>query len=238
MKFIIAIAVSTVLLTGPSFALEKEIITDPKDQINYSLGYQIGTDIKQQGLDINPAAMEQGINDAQAGNAPVLGSEEMNDLLQSLKKNIVETQQTNLHQEQMKIKEQYRGEGREFLAKNAKAEGIVTLPSGLQYKIEKKGTGKSPGPHDTVKVHYRGTLLDGTEFDSSYRTKKPAEFRVDGVIAGWTEALQLMKEGAKWRIFVPADLAYGERGPLADRSVIFDIELIAVIPENGEKSSK
>ncbi|MHB8811358.1 MAG: FKBP-type peptidyl-prolyl cis-trans isomerase, partial [Desulfobulbaceae bacterium] len=128
------------------------------------------------------------------------------------------------------IKEKYRGEGREFLEQNAKTTGVVTLASGLQYKIDRHGTGKSPGPHDTVKVHYRGTLLDGSEFDSSYRGKTAGEFRVDGVMAGWTEALQLMKEGAKWRIFVPVDLAYGERGPLADRTVIFDIELIEVVP--------
>ena len=106
--------------------------------------------------------------------------------------------------------------------------GVVTLPSGLQYKVIREGTGKSPGPHDSVKVNYRGTLINGQEFDSSYRENKPATFRVDGVIKGWTEALQLMKEGAKWQLFIPADLAYGERGALADRTLIFDVELVSV----------
>jgi FKBP-type peptidyl-prolyl cis-trans isomerase FklB len=114
------------------------------------------------------------------------------------------------------------------LAENATKEGVKTTPSGLQYKVIREGTGKTPGPHDSVTVHYRGTRLDGREFDSSYRKNEPATFRVDGVIRGWTEALQLMKEGAKWQLFIPADLAYGERGPLADKTLIFDVELISV----------
>jgi FKBP-type peptidyl-prolyl cis-trans isomerase FklB len=123
-------------------------------------------------------------------------------------------------------KEKYIGEGREFLAENAKKEGVVTLPSGLQYRVVKSGSGRTPGPQSTVTVNYRGTLIDGTEFGGSGYT--PDTFRVDGVISGWEQALQLMKEGDRWTLFVPADLAYGERGPLADRTVIFDIELISV----------
>lgn len=229
MKNCITVMLSIALLAGVSVVDGKEPVTDPGDRINYSLGYQIGGDLRQQGHDINPEAVLQGINDALSGSEPQLKAEEMNSLLMSLKKDIVEAQQENRKIAQQKIKEQYRGEGREFLARNAKAQGVVTLPSGLQYTVEKEGSGMKPGPHDTVKVHYRSTLLDGSEFDSSYRRNEATEVRVDGVIAGWTEALQLMQEGAKWRIFVPADLAYGERGPLADRTVIFDIELIAVV---------
>jgi len=217
-------------LAGACFADEKVPITEPGDRINYSLGYQIGGDLKQQGMTISPEALLKGIDDALAGTEPRLSPEEMNSILLALKKNIENKQLEDRKLEQQKTNEQYRVEGREFLAQNARKKEVVSLPSGLQYEVIRGGSGKSPRSHDTVKVHYRSTLLDGTEFDNSYRKKGPAEFRVDGVIAGWTEALQLMKEGAKWRIFVPADLAYGARSPLADRTVIFDIELISVEP--------
>jgi FKBP-type peptidyl-prolyl cis-trans isomerase FklB len=228
MKYELTAVIVILSLAGACFAGEKVPVAEPGDRINYSLGYQIGGDLKQQGMTISPEALLKGIEDALAGTEPRLSSEEMNNILQALKKNIENKQLEDRKLEQQNTKEQYRGEGRAFLAQNAKKKGVVSLPSGLQYEVIRGGSGRSPRPHDTVKVHYRSALLNGTEFDSSYRKKGPAEFRVDGVIAGWTEALQLMKEGAKWRIFVPADLAYGERGPLADRTVIFDIELISV----------
>ena len=123
--------------------------------------------------------------------------------------------------------------GQEFLKENAKKEGVKTLPDGLQYKVIKEGEGKSPKATDTVSVHYRGTLIDGTEFDSSYKRNEPAEFPVNGVIKGWTEALQLMKEGAKWTLYIPSNLAYGERGfpgsPIGpNATLIFEIELLKV----------
>ncbi len=123
--------------------------------------------------------------------------------------------------------------GQEFLKENAKKEGVKTLPDGLQYKVIKEGEGKSPKATDTVSVHYRGTLIDGTEFDSSYKRNEPAEFPVNAVIKGWTEALQLMKEGAKWTLYIPSNLAYGERGfpgsPIGpNATLIFEIELLKV----------
>ncbi len=123
--------------------------------------------------------------------------------------------------------------GQEYLAQNAKKEGVKSLPDGLQYKVEKEGTGKSPAATDTVVVHYKGTLIDGTEFDSSYKRGQPAEFPVNRVIKGWTEALQLMKEGAKWTLYIPSDLAYGARGtpggPIGpNQTLIFEVELIKV----------
>jgi FKBP-type peptidyl-prolyl cis-trans isomerase FklB len=124
--------------------------------------------------------------------------------------------------------EKYRGEGRGFLAANAKSEGVVTLPSGLQYRILQEGLGPKPTLSDTVTVHYRGTQIDGSEFDSSYRRKEPATFPLTNVIPGWQEALQLMREGGRWQLFIPADLAFGERGPLAERVVIYEIELLRV----------
>jgi FKBP-type peptidyl-prolyl cis-trans isomerase FklB len=137
--------------------------------------------------------------------------------------------------------EKNKKEGEAFLAANKKKEGVITLPSGFQYKAIKEGTGKTPKATDTVTVNYRGTLIDGTEFDSSYKRGQPATFRVNGVIAGWTEALQLMKEGSKWELFIPANLAYGERGAGAaigpNAVLIFEVELISVKPaESGEKA--
>ncbi len=146
--------------------------------------------------------------------------------LQELKKKVVAAD-TKTRQA---LAEKYRGEGREFLAANAKKAGIVSLPSGLQYKVVQEGKGKSPKPDDTVTVHYRGTLIDGAEFGSSYRDDKPATFTISGTIPAWREALPLMKEGAEWQLFIPADLAFGERGPLADRTVIYEIKLLAIEP--------
>jgi FKBP-type peptidyl-prolyl cis-trans isomerase FklB len=204
---------------------------ETKDKTGYSVGYQIGEDLRKQNMNFDGEAFLKGIRDAKADNEPMYSPEAMRSALVELKKKVTaqnKSQKADKRIELANIKEKYRGEGRDFLTENGKKEGVVTLPSGLQYKVIKEGTGKKPGPSDTVLVNYRGTLIDGTEFDSSYKTKKPAKLHVNGVIQGWKEALQLMKEGAKWQLFVPADLAYGERGPLADRTVIFDIELIKV----------
>ncbi|MDX1815211.1 MAG: FKBP-type peptidyl-prolyl cis-trans isomerase, partial [Thermodesulfobacteriota bacterium] len=144
------------------------------------------------------------------------------------KKKIVAAQR----EERKKAAEKNLAEGKSFLEKNAKKEGVKTLPSGLQYKVLKKGSGISPKKTDTVTVNYKGTLIDGTEFDSSYKRGKPATFRVGGVIAGWTEGLQLMKPGAKWQLFIPPNLAYGERGAGAriapNSTLIFEVELVSV----------
>ncbi|BET57239.1 hypothetical protein GEO60473_02790 [Geobacter sp. 60473] len=122
----------------------------------------------------------------------------------------------------------YQREGREFLASNAKKPGVHTLASGVQYKVLKEGAGRMPTPGDTVTVHYRGTLVDGNEFDSTYRDDKPRTFPLTNVIPGWKELLPMMKEGARWQMFIPFDLAFGERGPLADRTVIYEVEMISV----------
>ena len=229
MNYLFNAVLCILLLTGVCHAGETRAIQDSQDRTNYSLGFQIGKDLTQQGLQISSEAFLQGVKDALAGLEPQMSQQQINSILHDLKRNILDQELVERRQTRLQNKEQYRGEGREFMAQNATREGVVTLPSGLQYQIIKDGTGSTPGPHDTVKVHYRATLLDGHEFDSTYRNGQPAEFRVDGVIAGLTEALQLMKEGDHWKIFVPADLAYGERGPLADRTVSFDIELISVV---------
>jgi FKBP-type peptidyl-prolyl cis-trans isomerase FklB len=224
MKYALTSVLIAGLLFGVCFAGETVELKDENARVNYSVGFQIGGDFKRQGVDVNPEALVKGIEDALSGAEPLLTQQEMRETLVNLKKRIIAAQRAQKRQNS----EKYRGEGREFLAENAKKEGVKTTPSGLQYKVIREGTGKTPGPHDSVTVHYRGTLLDGREFDSSYRKNEPATFRVDGVISGWTEALQLMKEGAKWQLFIPADLAYGERGPLADKTLIFEVELISV----------
>ena len=141
-------------------------------------------------------------------------------------------QMAKLNENARKLGEKNKKEGETFLAENKKKPGVVTLPSGLQYKILKEGTGRNPKATDTVVTHYRGTLLDGKEFDSSYKRGEPATFPLNGVIRGWTEALQLMKPGAKWQLFIPPQLAYGERGAGQDigpnATLIFEVELIAI----------
>jgi len=224
MKKVVLAFLIWAMVSGVAIAREPDQLKDENDRVNYSYGFQIGNNLKQKGVNVDMKILMKGIQDGLSDTEPLLTQEEIQDTL--VKSNRKDAAARYAQRKQQA--EQYRGEGRDFLAVNAKKPGVVTLPSGLQYKVIQKGTGKRPGPHDSVTVNYRGTLINGTEFDSSYREGKPATFRVDGVIKGWTEALQLMKEGAKWQLFIPADLAYNERGALADRTLIFDVELISV----------
>ena len=183
---------------------------EEKDRVSYSVGYQIGGDFKQQRTDIDPDAFLKGIEDALAEAEPPLSPEEMRAILQEMKAKILAGQR----QQKQTAVEQYRGEGREFLAANAKKEGVVVLPSGLQYKILREGTGRTPGPDDRVTVHYRGTLIDGREFYNSRRGKEtPETFHVGAVIKGMSEALQLMKEGARVAAFHPGGPGLRRAGP-------------------------
>lgn len=205
-------------------------LKEGKDRTSYSLGYQIGEDLKTQNADFDPSSFQKGIEDAISDAKPFFSDEEMRATLVEVKKKILARQQatqTERRLKQVANKEKNWAENRDFLAANAKKEGVVTLPSGLQYMVLTEGAGRNPGLHDTVLLNYKGTLVDGTEYGSSPQGK-PVKQRVDAMIAGMKEALPLMKEGAKWRIFVPADLAYGEKGPMAERAVIIDIELISV----------
>ena len=204
------------MIYGVCFAGERVELKDENDRLNYSLGFQIGDNLRRQGITVRPDVLVKGIQDAISASEPLMSLDEMKKKLASKR------------QKKRQMTEQYRQEGTEFLAENAKKLGVVTLPSGLQYKVIREGTGKTPGPNDSVTVHYRGTLINGQEFDSSYRKGEPATFKVSGVIRGWAEALQLMKEGAYWQLSIPPNLAYGQRGVLADRTLIFDVELISV----------
>jgi FKBP-type peptidyl-prolyl cis-trans isomerase FklB len=231
MKYMVIAVCMIVLLFTISWAgeLQQEVseLKERKDRISYSIGYQIGGDFKKQRTDIVPNAFLKGVKDALAQMEPEVSPAEMQSTLLEMKKKIVARQRA----EKLEMKEQRLGEGKKFLDENAKKNGVITLPSGLQYKVIREGNGRMPGPNDKVTVQYRGTLIDGTEFGSSYRKGNPEEFYVKGVIRGLTEALQLMKEGAKWKIFIPADLAFDKRGALADRTVIYDLDLISVKSE-------
>jgi len=193
-------------------------------RINYSLGHQIGSDFKRQGIELSAPAMVKGIEDALSGAEPMMKPEEMHTTLMELKRKIVADQKKKAEEQAMAKAE----EGKKFLEENAKKDGVVTTESGLQYQIVEEGSGKSPSPTDKVTVNYRGTQVDGTEFDSSYKRGKPTSFPLNGVVKGWTEGLQLIKEGGKIKLFIPPELAYGARGPLANQTLIFDVELISV----------
>jgi len=227
MKQIWIIILSITLLAGVCSAEDKLDQKDEKVKLSYSVGYQVGSDFKRQDIDISPDELLKGVQDALAANEPQLSQEEMRTTLMNLQKKI-----SAARQQKMKAQaEKNLADGKAYLAENATKMGIKTMASGLQYKVLAEGSGASPKATDMVTVNYRGTLINGTEFDSSYKRGKPATFRVDRVIPGWTEALQLMKEGGKMQLYIPPDLGYGDKraGAIEPNStLIFDVELISV----------
>ena len=228
MKLQLIAVLGFVLLVSQVSAEEKPVLKDQKDKVSYSIGMNIGNNLKKQAIDVNPDALVYGIKDALSGGKALITEQEVNDTLMAFQKEMASKQSERLKE----LGEKNKKEGEAFLAENKKKEGVITLPSGLQYKVIKEGTGETPKLTDTVTTNYRGTLIDGTEFDSSYRREQPATFPVKGVIAGWTEALQLMKVGSKWQLFIPSNLAYGERGAGRDigpnATLIFDVELLPI----------
>ena len=224
----VMVAALFVLAAGSAGAQEKPALKDQKEKISYIIGMDIGGNFKKQSIDIDPDIMARGIKDGLSGAKPILSEEEAREVMTAFEKEMKARQEAA----QKAAGEKNKKEGEIFLADNKKKEGVKTLPNGLQYKVIKAGTGKKPAATDTVTTHYKGTLIDGTEFDSSYKRGKPATFPVNGVIPGWTEALQLMEEGAQWQLFIPSNLAYGERGagriigPHA--TLIFEVELISI----------
>jgi FKBP-type peptidyl-prolyl cis-trans isomerase FklB len=202
-------------------------LDQPKQRISYTIGLNIGRDFVSQDVEVDTAALMAGVRDGLGGQKPRLSDEEMLAEVKAFREAMMAKQETR--QKELAAKNQT--EGAEFLAKNAKEPGVVVRESGLQYKVLKEGTGPLPKADSIVSVHYRGTLLDGSEFDSSYERNEPLTLPVGGVIPGWTEALTLMKEGSKWQLFIPAALAYGEAGaPPAigpNATLIFDVELLS-----------
>ncbi|RIJ41854.1 FKBP-type peptidyl-prolyl cis-trans isomerase [Pontibacter oryzae] len=197
---------------------------DLKEKISYIIGRDMATNLKKQGIEVEADSFMKGLKDIQSGTESSLTQQEVQEAMMAL--------QQEMAQKQNAAGSANQQAGEAFLAENKNKEGVQTLPSGLQYIVLQEGNGKSPSANDTVTTHYHGTLIDGTTFDSSYERGQPATFPVNGVIAGWTEALQMMKEGAKWRLFVPANLAYGAQGAGdvigPNSTLIFDVELLQV----------
>jgi FKBP-type peptidyl-prolyl cis-trans isomerase FklB len=204
------------------------VLKTQKEKASYAVGVNIGRGMRRDALDVDPAIVARGLRDGLAGNKPVLSDQEMQTAFSALQDETTKKQQAM----KMQAADTNKTQGDAFLAANKTKPGVVTLASGLQYKILTEGTGPKPSAGDSVVCNYRGTLIDGTEFDSSYKRGQPATFPVGRVIKGWTEALQLMPVGSKWQLFVPADLAYGDRGAGQDigpnATLIFEVELISI----------
>ena len=226
LKLYSSLICSLALISGCSTGADKELETN-KDKASYIIGVQLGTQMAQTKDDIDLDTVMLGMKESFAGKEPRMKKEEMMKTMQEFQQAVQKKQQdkmTELGSKNVK-------EGADFLAANKAKEGVVTLPSGLQYKVITAGKGQSPKASDTVVTHYRGSLLDGKVFDSSYERGEPVTFPVNGVIPGWTEALQKMKVGDKWQLFIPSALAYGEhgQGPIGPNAVLlFDIELLEV----------
>ena len=219
----------TTLLAVALHAQEKVELKDMKQKLSYAIGMDIGSNFKRQEIDIDPKILAAAINDVLAGK-PQLSEADARQVVSDFRTQLM----AKMESKQKEAGDKNIKAGEDFLAANAKKEGVKTTPSGLQYKVLKSGKpdGKTPKATDTVKVHYHGTLIDGTVFDSSVQRGEPATFGVDQVIPGWTEVLQLMKEGDKWQVYIPSKLAYGPRGAGQqigpNSTLIFDVELLSV----------
>jgi len=224
MKTIVITAILCVTTFVPLFADGTNILNDDKSRVSYAIGMMLGHGWKQKGIDVDCNWVFRGLQDAQSGSSSLMTGKEMQDTLNQFQRNLA-SRQEKMRQE---IGEKNKQAGEAFLTQNKGVKGIVTLPDGLQYTFITEGAGASPGPADTVAVKYRGTLINGTEFDHSDK----AEFRVGGVIHGWTEALTRMKVGSQWRLFIPSELAYGQSGRLPriepNSVLIFDVELLSI----------
>jgi FKBP-type peptidyl-prolyl cis-trans isomerase FklB len=213
-------------LSNPDAA---SVIKNDMDKLSYSFGLNMGSQLKSQEIEANPEIILRGIQDGLGGKTPLMTQQEIQDVQAYFRKEL----QAKYQAKQAQQREKNKVEGEKFLAENAKKEGIKTTASGLQYKVVKEGSGPKPKSSDQVKVHYRGTLLNGTEFDSSgKRGPEPATFGVGQVIKGWTEALTNMNVGSKWQLFIPSDLAYGQNGSgrtiEPNSTLIFDVELVDI----------
>jgi FKBP-type peptidyl-prolyl cis-trans isomerase FklB len=227
----VSILAAVVLLSGSACARQTSTSADlktDKDKASYAVGLNVGKNLAKESIDVDPAIVEQGIKDAMAGGKTLMTDEEVKAAMTALKA----TAQKNQEAKMAQAGDANKKEGDAFLAANKAKDGVVTLPSGLQYKILTAGTGAKPTAADTVICNYKGTLINGKEFDASSKHGGPATFPVSGVIKGWTEALQLMPVGSKWQLFIPPDLAYGQRGAGGDigpgATLIFEVELVSI----------
>ena len=216
------------------------VLTTPKDKVSYAIGADLANKLKTAQIDVDPTVLTRALKEGLTGGKPAMTDDEVHSTLVDLSKQMQAKQQA-ANQKQAEankvLGEKNRKDGDAFLAQNKGKEGVVTLPSGLQYKILKAGDGPKPTASDTVSCNYRGTLIDGKEFDSSEKHGQAVSFPVGGVIKGWTEALQLMPVGSKWQLFIPPDLAYGDRqaGPdiAPGSALIFEVELVSITDKNA-----
>jgi len=206
----------------------KAQLKSTKDSVSYSIGMNIGSNLKAQKIEVDPMIVGQGIKDILDSAKTLLTEPQAQEVMMAFQNQLKVKQSETMKEQADKNKK----DGEAFLAENKKKEGVVALPSGLQYKILTAGTGPKPKATDTVTVHYRGTLLDGTEFDSSIKRGQPISFLLNGVIKGWTEGVQLMPKGSKWQFFIPSELAYGETGMRGaiqpNATLIFEVELLKI----------
>ena len=219
------------LFTANVAAADKTTLSDESDRINYSIGHQIGADFKRQKVKLDEQALSLGLQHGQADEKPLLDSAEMQRMLVDLKRNItnkMKTESTARIEKRRQIEQQKRDEGAAFMQKNKTKQGVKTMPSSLQYKVLKKGEGRKPGIDDYVTFNYRAKTLDGKEYDSSFKKGGPVTYRANGVLPGFTEAIQMMQPGAKWEIYLPPEQAYGRQGPLAHQTVILEVELLSI----------
>lgn len=228
MKYLLTALFALGLLACQSNTQVNVKIKSQTDSVSYAIGLDIGKNLKSQNIEVTPEVLAQGIKDIMDSNKTLLTETEAQEVIMAFQKRLMAK-----HEEKMKGQgDKNKIAGEEFLAANKAKEGVVTLPSGLQYKVIKMGTGKKPAATDNVTVHYRGTLIDGTEFDSSIGRGEPATFQLDQVIKGWTEGVQLMPVGSKFEFYIPSDLGYGERGAgqiiQPNSTLIFEVELISI----------
>jgi FKBP-type peptidyl-prolyl cis-trans isomerase FklB len=217
-------ALSLLVFTTSAYAADANKLDTEQKKLSYTVGYSIGINLKKGKLGVDAKSVARAIEDVLNNKKPALTESEM--------KTVMEAFQAKKAKEAAAMADKNKGKGEKYLADNKKKDGVVTLPSGLQYKEIIAGKGKKPKATDSVSVHYRGTLIDGTEFDSSYKRGEPTTLKVNGVIKGWQEALQLMPVGTKWQLYIPSDLAYGPRGAGGmigpHETLVFDIELVAI----------
>jgi FKBP-type peptidyl-prolyl cis-trans isomerase FklB len=228
MRGIATVAVILGMVAGVAHAQSKPSLKTDQEKVSYSIGLDIGTNFKRQSVELDSKALAAGITDGLSGAKPAMAEDEVRKVLADFRQKM----QARVAALAQQSAEENKKKGDTFLAENKKQKGVVTLPSGLQYKVLKEAKGAKPKAADTVSVHYRGTLIDGTEFDSSIKRGQPAEFPVGQVIKGWTEALQLMPVGSKWQLFIPSDLAYGPQGAGnligPNSALVFEVELLDI----------
>jgi len=228
MKYLLIIVLTMGLLACQSNTQDKVQLKTQKDSVSYSIGMNIGQNLKMQQVNVDPKILAKGIQDIQDSNKTLITEQEAQTVMMNFQKEMMAKQEQKMKAQS----ESNKIEGEKFLNENKKKAGVVTLPSGLQYKVIKMGNGPKPKATDTVSVHYRGTLIDGTEFDNSIKRGQPATFPLNGFIKGWTEGLQLMPVGSKFEFYIPPDLAYGDRGAgnviAPNATLIFEVELLSI----------